>query len=325
MNFTKAYPLIFIICFCMIPYLCNGVGQQQKTEKQTQSKEDFTVTLLRTESNKVEKIPLKEYLCGVVSAEMQANFEGEALKAQAVAACTYTLYRYEYLKKYPNAENGHPEAYVCDDHTHCKSYLSASEAKKRWGADWYDKYYGNIQSAVDQVYGQVITYEGEIINAVFHAISSGRTESAESVWGTPVPYLVSVDSSVDTAVAGYETTVSFTFEEAKRRLEELGVTVGDDPQTWFEPPLLGSAGSVESVTVGGKAIKGTELRKAFELRSTAFAIAVGNDNITFTVHGYGHQVGMSQNGANELAKDGKTYTEILQHYYSGVKIQNYNF
>lgn len=324
MNLKKIYPLIYILCFCMIPYLCNGLGRESSLPS-GEKQEEFTVTLYRTETNKIEEVSLKEYLCGVVAAEMQANFEGEALKAQAVAACSYTLYRYEYSKEYPTADNGHPGAYVCDDWSHCKSYLSKKQAKQRWGKEWFDRYYGNIEAAVGQVYGQVITYEGEIINAVFHAISSGRTESAESVWGTPVPYLISVDSAVDTTASGYETSVSFTFEEARRRLEQMQTTLGDDPKTWFEAPLLGSAGSVESVKVGGKSIKGTELRKAFGLRSTAFAITVDDQNITFTVHGYGHQVGMSQNGANELAKSGKTYAEILQHYYSGVEIQNYNF
>ncbi|MBQ6946719.1 MAG: stage II sporulation protein D [Clostridia bacterium] len=307
MKSLKWYPVLYVACFCLIPYLLNA-PRFNEPAKQSPAGKDFTITLLRTESGKVETIPFKEYLCGVVSAEMQANFEQEALKAQTVAACSYSLYRYEYLKKYPNAETGHPEAYVCDDHTHCKSYLTAKEAKKRWGAEWYNKYYGNILSAVEQVYGQVITYDGEIINAVFHAISSGRTESAESVWGTPIPYLVSVDSSVDTAASGYETTVSFTLEETRQRLKQLGITVGDDPKKWFDLPLLGSAGSVESVTVGGVSVKGTELRKAFDLRSTAFAINVQNDRIVFTVHGYGHQVGMSQHGANQLAKAGKSYT-----------------
>ncbi len=323
MNVVKVYPIFFIACFCLIPYFLNGVNRQESPPPQ--APEEFTVALYRTKSKTIEKVPLREYLCGVVSAEMQANYEGEALKAQAVAACSYTLYRYEYSKKYPDSENGHAGAYVCDDHTHCKSYQTPKEAKKRWGNDWYDKYYGNIESAVDQVYGQVITYNGEIINAVFHAISSGRTESAENVWGTPVPYLISVDSSADTTASGYETSVSFTAEEAKRRLEEIDISVGDDISKWFEAPLLNSAGSVESVKVGGKAVKGTDFRKAFDLRSTAFSIRTENSKVIFTVHGYGHQVGMSQNGANELAKEGKTYAEILQHYYSGVKIQNYNF
>lgn len=322
MKLLKWYPLLFILCFCMVPYLCNG---RDKQPDPTPIGEAFEITLLRHETGQVETVPLKEYLCGVVSAEMQANFEKEALKAQAVAACSYTLYRYEYLKKYPDAETGHPQAYVCDDHTHCKSYLTPKEAKQRWGTAWYDKYYDNIRSAVEQVYGQVITYDGQIINAVFHAISSGRTESAENVWGTPIPYLVSVDSSVDTAVAGYETTVSYTIQETRKRLEALDLTPGDDPKKWFKKPLLGSAGSVDSVTVCGRAIKGTELRRAFELRSTAFSVSVNDTKVVFTVHGYGHQVGMSQHGANELAKQGKTYAEILQHYYKGVELQNYNF
>ncbi len=319
---TKLYPLFFILCFCLIPYFCNGF-KAEPTESAPQN--DFKVTLLRTESKEVQEIPLEEYLCGVVSAEMQANFESEALKAQTVAACSYTLYRYEHQKNDPDAKSEHPDAYVCDDHTHCKAYLSKEEARKRWGAGWFDKYYENITTAVRQVCGQVITYNGQTINAVFHAISSGRTESAENVWGTPVPYLVSVDSSVDTVVAGYETVVSFTLEEAKRRLQTLDIPLGDDPKKWFEPPLLGSAGSVDSVRICGVDVKGTDVRKAFDLRSTAFSVSVNEKNVIFTVHGYGHQVGMSQHGANELAKKGKTYAEILQHYYSGVKIQNYNF
>ncbi len=324
MNVKKLYPLIYILCFCLIPYICNGFGHENPLPK-AETQPDFAVTLYRTQSKKIQEIPLKEYLCGVVAAEMQANYEGEALKAQAVAACTYTLYRYEYQQEHADTNSAHSGAYVCDDFTHCKSYLSKKEARQRWGKDWFDRYYSNIEAAVEQVYGQVITYEGQIINAVFHAISSGRTESAENVWGTPIPYLVSVDSAADTTASGYETSVSFTFEEARRRLTEMGITVGENPKEWFSPPLLGSAGSVESVEIGGKVIPATDLRKTFGLRSTAFAITVDDDNITFTVHGYGHQVGMSQNGANELAKDGKTYAQILQHYYSGVKIQNYNF
>lgn len=323
MNHKKIYPIFFLLAFCLIPYFINGRAIfAPNTPKST---ETFTVKLYRHESKKIEEIPLKEYLCGVVAAEMQANYEREALKAQAVAACTYTIYRYEYLQKNKNADNGHSGAYVCDDYTHCKSYLDRDTAVERWGKEWFEKYYPNIEAAVNQVYGQVITYEGKVINAVFHAISSGTTEPAENVWGEEIPYLKSVDSSVDTTADGYETTISFSASEVKKKLAEISISVEGDPAEWFSAPTLGSAGSVASVTINGKRIDGTKLRSLFGLRSTAFSITSSSENITFTVHGYGHQVGMSQNGANEFAKQGKNYTQILQHYYSGVEIQNYKF
>lgn len=318
----KMYPWIFLLCFCLIPYFLNGTGNTTQNDTQTKTENEFTVLLYRSESDRVDEIALKEYLCGVVSAEMQANYEAEALKAQAVAACTYTLYRYE---NYNKSSSDHPEAYVCDDYTHCKSYLSKEDAKEKWGEEWFEKYYGNIQSAVEQVYGQVITYDGKVINAVFHAISSGTTESAENVWGSEVPYLVSVNSSVDTAAAGYESVITFKYSEIKQKLSEIGITVSGSEESWFAAPTLDSAGSVESVNICGQSVKGTEIRKAFGLRSTAFSISADTSGITFTVHGYGHQVGMSQNGANELAKQGESYSEILKHYYSGVEIQNYIF
>ncbi len=323
MNHKKIYPIIFLLTFCLIPYLINGRSTAPQTA--TQSAEAFSIKLYRHESKKIEEIPLKEYLCGVVSAEMQANYEREALKAQAVAACTYTMYRYEYLQENPDVDNGHRGAYVCDDYAHCKSYLSRDSAEDRWGKEWFEKYYPNIEAAVNQVYGQVITFEGKVINAVFHAISSGTTEPAENVWGAEIPYLKSVDSSVDTTADGYETTVSFSADEVKQKLSELSISVDGDPTEWFSAPTLGSAGSVASVSVNGKNISGTQIRSLFGLRSTAFAITATSESITFTVRGYGHQVGMSQNGANELAKQGKNYTEILQHYYSGVEIQSYKF
>jgi len=286
---------------------------------------DFIVKLYRHETKEIENIPLKEYLCGVVAGEMQANYEHEALKAQAVAACTYTIYRYEYLSKNKSTDNEHPDAYVCDNYSHCKSYISREKAKERWGTDWFDKYYPNIEAAVNQVYGQVITYENKVINAVFHAISSGTTEPAKNVWGTEIPYLLSVDSSVDTTAKGYETTSTFSATEVMKKLAEISIDVKGDATYWFSSPTLDSAGSVAFVTVNGKNISGTEIRSLFGLRSTAFSISADSKNITFTVRGYGHQVGMSQNGANEMAKQGKSYTEILQHYYSGVEIQGYNF
>lgn len=323
MNIKKAYPIIFLLIFCLIPYLLNYNSPTSKSQINTP--DEFIVKLYRHETKKIDEIPLKEYLCGVVAGEMQANYEREALKAQAVAACTYTMYRYEYLNKNKTIDNGHPGAYVCDNYAHCKSYISREQAKERWGKEWFEKYYPNIEAAVNQVYGQVITYDNKVINAVFHAISSGTTEPAKNVWGSEIPYLLSVDSSVDTTANGYETSSTFSTTEVKKKLAEISVEVNGDAANWFSSPTLDSAGSVATVTVGGKSISGTQMRSLFGLRSTAFSISANSQSVTFTVRGYGHQVGMSQNGANEMAKQGKSYTEILQHYYSGVEIQGYKF
>lgn len=325
MNVKKIYPIVFLLICCLIPYFVT-LNMPKNTSDGSQSETpEFEVKLYRTASKKTESIPLRQYLCGVVAAEMQADSEMEALKAQAVAACSYMIYRYEYQKQTPDAEGAHPDAYVCDDFTHCKGYLSEKEASKRWGRDWYEKNYPRIQAAVNQVYGQVITYDGKPVNAVFHAISSGTTESAENVWGADIPYLQSVESAADTTAAGYESTPTFTLKETKKVLTELSLTPGDRPEEWFEAPQLDSAGSVESIKICGKSFSGTQIRQAFSLRSTAFTVTYREEKFIFTVHGYGHQVGMSQYGACSLAAEGKNYTEILKHYYSGVKIQSYTF
>lgn len=321
MKIKKIYPILFLALFCLIPYLINAGGAASSSPAVKQ----FEVKLYRTKSKKIETVPLKEYLCGVVAAEMSADYESEALKAQAVAACSYLMYRRNYIQSDSTYDNGHAGAYVCDDPTHCKGYLAEADAKKRWGRDWFGKYYSNITAAVDQVYGQVVTYDGEIANTVFHAISSGRTESAENVWGADIPYLQSVESTDDTVASGYESNVAFTHDEAAKILQGLQITVKGAAQKWFSAPTIDSAGSVASVEVCGKKVNGGALREAFGLRSTAFAVTVTDKEIIFTVHGYGHQVGMSQNGANELAKKGKSYTEILEHYYKGAKVQSYNF
>ena len=325
MRSSKIVCLTLILSCCLIPWLTSVTLPNEKPSEKDGAASDLTVLLYRSKTGKTEKIPLREYLCGVVAAEMEADYAPEALKAQAVSACSYLMYRYEQIKNGGAGDPKHPDAYVCDDFTHCKGYLSEKEAKKRWGKSWFDEYYGNIRSAVAQVYGQVITYDGKVINAVYHAISSGTTESAENVWGAEVPYLRSVDSSADTAASGYETTLAFTEQQTADLLKKAGVAVSGSAEKWFGVPVADSAGSVESVTVCGKTLSGTEVRKIFSLRSTAFSVAYKQKKFIFTTHGYGHQVGMSQFGANQLALDGKSYAEILRYYYTGTKIENYKF
>lgn len=284
-----------------------------------------TVRVLISDTGEVEEIPVFDYICGVLAAEMPVTYEAEALKAQAVAAFSYTVYRMEGELARPGLIPEHKGAYVCTDYRHCKSYLSKADALKKWGQEWFDAYWGKLESAAGAVENAVLTYNGMPINAVFHSISSGETECAVDVWGADVPYLVSVQSLQDQNAPDYQTTRSFTdtqFAEILRAASS-GVSLTGDPSGWLGGAELTQAGGVKQYTIGGVAFKGADLRELFGLRSTNFTLAYGNGTFVFTVKGYGHGVGMSQYGANELAKEGKTWQEILRWYYTGVEISEY--
>lgn len=272
------------------------------------------ITVFDADSKSLFTLPLDEYLKGVVAAEMPASFEKEALKAQAVAARTYSVNRL--LKEFP-AE--HPDAAVCTSSTHCKAYKTEEQAKKDWG-EAGDEYWNKISSCVDSTHGEIIVYENSPIDAVFHAASSGRTANSEDVWSSSVPYLRSVESPGEDAARDYITTVSVPFSEFCEKLKTIrpGISVTDRAQIGM--PVAGEGGYVKYADIGGEQIRGTELRSLFGLRSTAFTISVGEE-ITFHVTGYGHGVGLSQYGANAMAKQGKNYQEILSTYYTGTMVE----
>lgn len=286
---------------------------------------EHTVKVLMSDTGEVEEIPVFDYICGVLAAEMPATYELEALKAQAVAAFSYTVYRMEGELARPGLIPEHKGAYVCTDYRHCKGYLSEADALKKWGKEWFDAHWGKLESAVSAVENAVLTYNGMPINAVFHSISPGMTECAVDVWGADVPYLVSVESRQDQNAPDYQTTRSFTdtqFAEILRGAKS-GVSLTGDPSGWLGETELTQAGGVKQYTIGGVVFKGAELRELFGLRSANFTLAYDNGTFVFTVKGYGHGVGMSQYGANELAKEGKTWQEILRWYYTGVEISEY--
>ena len=259
----------------------------------------------------------KDYITHVVAAEMPAAFDEEALKAQAVAAFTYAVYR-----KSNGADGTHEGCELCTDSTHCKAYASDEYLHDLWGKD-YDAHYGKIAAAVDAVYGEYLTYENEPIAAVFHSVSSGVTEAAVDIWGHHYPYLVSVDSSLDKTLKGYETTVTVNEKDFKSKMKTYSTACdfSDDPSEWFSKWERTTAGSVLTVSVGGVPVTGAKLRSLFGLRSACFTVDYKDKTFTFTVHGYGHGVGMSQYGANLMAKDGATYDEILHHYYTDVVLE----
>ena len=314
----------------IIPYAAVRLsGERRNTVPHIQEKDkddifNMEITLYRTKSQKVEKIKCYDYICAVVAGEMPASYNCEALKAQTVAAFTYLINKMNYVNQNPDSDIGHNGAYVCDDYTHCKAYLERQNAIKKWGRSWYEKYYPNIENAVLESLGRIITYNGTPINAVFHALSNGVTCSAKDVWGTDVPYLQSVDSSDDKKAPDYESRVVLTHDQFSEKLySELGVVMPQDSSEWLGDIKMCDSGMVDEITIGQTAYPGTLIRKLFSLRSASFSVEINDKEVIFTSYGYGHGVGMSQYGADKMAEKGALCDEILKHYYSGVDIEDY--
>jgi len=263
----------------------------------------------------VEEVSMEAYLEGVVAAEMPAAFHAEALKAQAVAARTYCLYE----RAHPSDK--HPQADVCTSSACCQAYLTAEEAAGKWGED-AQRYADKIAQAVADTDGLVCLYGGEPISAVFFSSVSGRTSAAEAVWGREVPYLVSVESPEGEEVPGLHTVVTLSAAEFSQLFRGAypDADLSGDPSGWFSAVQADSEGLVSALTVGGVTVTGAQFREVCGLRSARFTVAAEGDEITFQVTGYGHGVGLSQYGANALAKEGKDFAQILSWYYTGIEV-----
>lgn len=269
----------------------------------------------------VQEMDMGTYLLGVLRAEMPASFEEEALKAQAIAARTYTLYRIR-----GGGSANHPDADACDDHTCCKAYLSAEQAAANWGsmAVYYEE---KLARAVRETDGEVLLYDGVPILAVFFSSADGSTQGAGDVWLNDLPYLRKVESPEDEAlVPNYYSTASFTAEEFKSLVLRAypNADLSGDASTWVSDIVRNDSDYVASVTVGGVKMRGNDLRTLLSLRSPSFTVDCNGGTLTFHVTGYGHGVGMSQYGANALAKEGYSAEEIVQHYFSDTTVGYYD-
>ena len=260
---------------------------------------------------KITELSADEYICGVVAAEMPALYHEEALKAQAVAAYTFACKR--------KSENKDKDYDITADHTVDQSYISREELTTKWG-DKADEYMGKIESAVNQTKNLLITYNGKPITAVYHAVSSGLTEDCKNVWGKEIAYLKPVVSEGDKLCANYISKASFTAEELKSKLKNT-VELSGEPSNYLGKSKSTKSGTVTEITVCNKPISGFTLQKLLDLKSANFKVTFADDKFTFTVYGYGHGVGMSQNGANYMAKQGCDFKEILSHYYKGCEIE----
>ncbi len=274
-------------------------------EEPTQGPEEEPVVLpVRMFDGTVEPMQLETYLVAVVLAEMPASFEMEALKAQAVVARTYAL-------RCCRIGNKHPQGAVCTDSGCCQAYSSPETYTSR-GGTWENV--ERVRQAVEQTAGQVLTYNGALITATYFSCSGGTTEDAAEVWGSDVPYLQSVSSPGEESATHFTDEVRFSAEEFR---ELLQAEPEGSMEEWLGDVSYTEGGGVAWMEIGTERYKGTELRKLLKLRSTAFTATVEGDEIVICTRGYGHRVGMSQYGANAMAKNGADYVEILTHYYQG--------
>ena len=278
-----------------------------------------TITLLHKETGETEQVNLDDYLCDVVSAEMPADYELEALKAQAIVARTYTIYKV-LNKKHDNAD-------ICDDSTCCQAWISKDDRLAKWEESKRESNWQKICDCVNSTKGQIITYDNQPINAFFHSNSGGVTEVPVNVWGgTGYPSLQSVETSGEDAYTQYSSEVTFTQEELLNKLKEKYEDISIDFSNNDDIKILEYTEStrVKTIKFGNYELSGVEARTLFGLKSTNFEITKDGDNIKFSVKGYGHGVGMSQTGADSMAKQGSTAEEIIKHFYTGVETKDIN-
>lgn len=311
--------ILFIISLAT-PFLTNTVSRYSNSEPDTvteaesptkgTSKANTKIRVLRTETEETEETDMTDYLIGVVAAEMPASFSPEALKAQAVASYTYA----EYLK-----ENNGPDFIITDSSATHQSYIDKAEQKKKWG-DSYKLYRSIIENAVKSVHAERLTYNNKTALTVFHAQSDGFTNSAEEVWGNSIAYLVSVESP---SKESFETECTFTANEFKALFKNKGNAeiTENNIKKWVMVTSKNDKGYIMSLRIGGKEFTAIEVKDVLSLPSATFTARLENNSFVFSVKGKGHGVGMSQYAAEYMAQEGKSYKEILAHFYPGTELQ----
>ena len=295
--------IVFFICFI---FLITSYQQEEFTVKKDtiieENKNEMVQKVNIKYNDKIVNLDLEDYVVGVVACEMPASFDIEALKAMAVAARTFALYKIKTNKNYKLSTT-----------TKDQCYITQNQMKKRWGKS-YEKNYNKIKSAVEKTKNEYLTYKDKVIISFYFSISNGKTENCENVFSQKLDYLVSVDSSWDKKYSYKEKTIKFNEAEF---LKKLNISSKKVSNIKIERDKTGRA---KYVTINDKKFKGTSFRKKLSLRSTDIIIIINNGIVSIETKGYGHGVGMSQYGANGMAKEGYKYDEILKHYYKGVKL-----
>lgn len=318
--------LCFVLAIFALPIAFTKsfkIANGENVENNTTIKNNYdyqkykTIRLLHVKTGEIEELPLDTYIKGVVSAEMPAQYNEEALKAQAVVARTYTIYTIMHNN------NKHENADICDNSSCCQAWISKDDRLSKWEDDKREEYLKKIEDAVDSTNGKIITYNGEVIDAFFHSNSGGTTETPVNVWGgTNYPYLQSVETSGEDGYKQYSSELTISKEKFKEKIKakhpELKIDFNDDK--CIEIKEYTESNRVKTIKVGNINISGVEIRTLLGLKSTKFDVSMDKDNITFKVIGYGHGVGMSQTGADSMAKQGSNYEDIIHHFYTNVEI-----
>ena len=290
-----------------IPYLITICFIKKDDEIKFYFSSNTTVRIKRNATGKIDNVLLEDYIVGVLAGEMPVSFEIEALKAQAVAARTYVM------KRLVNNKNSD---YDIIDTTLNQVYLDNDELKKKWGNN-YVNYINKLKTAVLETSGEYITYKDNIIDALFFSTSVGATENSEEVFVSALPYLRSVDSSWDAEVSPvFSENNTFNLKDFYNK---LNLTYSNNLS--IDVLQTTSTGRIKKIKINGTTFNGTTVAGKLGIRSDYFNISRDNDTVLVTTKGYGHGVGMSQYGAEAMAKKGYTYDKILKHYYKDVDIK----
>ena len=309
--------LVFLIPIIFTRFKSIPVGVENPIYEVPLDYSAKTIKLLHKKNKKVEEVNLEDYIAHVVSAEMPANYNLEALKAQAIVARTYTIYKMTTSKK-------HKEADICDDSTCCQAWISKEDRFKRWKKEKAQENWNKIIQAVNETKGEIITYQGKPINAFFHANSGGKTEIPFYVWGgNGYPYLQVVETAGEENYSGYQSEVVFTKKEFESKIKKShkDFKINYQEKDCIQIKERDSSDRVITVKIGNLKLSGVETRTLLGLKSSNFKVTMEKNKIKFQVIGYGHGVGMSQTGADSLAKQGKTDKEIIEHFYKEVEIK----
>jgi len=304
--------LIMFVLMALLPAFAVAGGEPIPLPSPGDISPSQTIRVLHTDTGQVTEYPMQEYLFGVVAAEMSLSYPKAAVQAQTIAAYTLTLHRM--AARQANPPDWLKGAHMTDDSGIDQAFISRELAMAKWGSN-AKTYAANLDAWIDEVLGKRVTYNGQTALTVYHSISGGRTESATNVWGGDYPYLIAVESVGDLMSEGYisEKTVSLAdVAEAIKGEFSADSTLSIDKRS--------ESGTVLSIRIGNKTLTGKEVRELFHLRSANFDVETTDNEVRFTVRGYGHGVGMSQYGAKVMAEQGSTYEEILTWYYPGCQV-----
>lgn len=318
--------LIFLLFLMLIPMIALLTGKRsEKPEPGTVSRKlecPETVKILDEKAGSTIEVSFEDYIVGAVAAQMPYSFEEEALKAQAVLAQTYIISRR--LSEQSDPTDSLLGADISRDTSVYQPYCTDEEINELYGED-SEQARKKIKAAVKEVLYEVAVYDDMPIISAFHGISSGFTESAENAWGIDIPYLVSVESECDPSSPDYSKKYIIDDNELKEKLNEHypDIKFSGKAESWLDISETSRGGTVLSIGIGDDKtmISGYDFMKIFDLRSPCFKFTHEGGSFTITVCGCGHLVGMSQNGANEMAKLKKTYKDILRFYFKGIEIQ----